>query len=154
MYATIEEHLYQLNNYNLVDWLDGFWPIHILCTKYEKADLDKVVQKAHYWFSEHMIPLPSLSLHMSSTIVMSWTDVRRTIGLYDVSYMPDMTFTFSYHYDLTHNHLETFRTWSSRQHRCILLTMNASLGLTYFHHNGQWRRMDVLILLYTSTVIW
>ena len=43
----------QLQSSGLARWLLTY--SHII-TKYEKADLDKVVQKAHYCFSEQMIP--------------------------------------------------------------------------------------------------
>jgi len=57
-------------------------------------------------------------------------------------YMPGTTFIyiFSSLSDYSHIRLETFRYWSSRQHRYILLAMNLSYGLKL--HSSLRRKMD------------
>ena len=61
-------------------------------------------------------------------------------------YMPGTTFIyfFSSLSDYSHIRLETFRYWSSRQHRYILLAMNLSYGLKL--HSSLRRKMDITIL--------
>ena len=65
-----------------------------------------------------------------------------TFGLYDLQ--TTFIYIFSSLSNYSHIRLETFKYWSSRQHRYILLAMNLSYGLKL--HSSLRKKMDITIL--------
>lgn len=113
--------------------------------KYEKTDLVRRWCKSTLLLRNMLLNIWSIP-----TTVITWAVLLShleqmfdmTFGLYDLQ--TTFIYIFSSLSDYSHIRLETFRYWSSRQHRYILLAMNLSYGLKL--HSSLRRKMDITIL--------